>query len=262
MAANPSHDGVRRRLRDALDVELSLSAALAATARALDRAGESAEIEYLRAAVRDHVAVLGALGLEPGGPSPDISVATEIGGPPTRAILSAQQGFVAATQAYAVLFVTARVLCEPEVCDLAEQHLTHHVEALRVLARMLPGTIARELNADGLFCRCVCPSCGIGACLCVRSSIAVMAEAWGWSGLPVGEGVDLRSPPRPGSQLAAAGIHEGDRIVSVDGTQVHSNPELQAALRNHQIGEMAQLWIRSSTGEHRAVTIRHVSDWP
>lgn len=262
MTADSSHDLVRGRLRDALDIELGVAAALAGAARTLDQVGPSVEVERLHAAVRSHVADLVALGLEPGGPSPDRLVSTGIGDPPTRAILSVQEGFVAATQAYAILFATARILCEPEVCDLAERHLTDHVEALRVLVRMLPGALARELNADGLFCRCVCPSCGIGACLCVRSSIAVVAEAWGWPGLPIGDGVELRSPPRPGSQLATAGIHEGDRIVSVDGTQVRSNQELQAALRKHQLGEMAQLRIRSSTGESRAVGISHVSDWP
>lgn len=89
-----------------------------------------------------------------------------------------------------------------------------------------------------------------------------MAEAWGWPGLALDEGVELRSPPRPGSQLAAAGIHEGDRILSVDGTQVHSNGDLQAALRAHEIGEIANLRISGSAGEHHAVAISHVSDWP
>ena len=262
MTADSSHDLVRGRLRDALDVELGVAAALAGAARALDQVGPSGEVDQLRTAVRDHVAVLAALGLAPGGPSADRLVSTEIGGSPTRAIQSVQEGYVAATQVYAILFATARILCEPEVCDLAERHLTDHVEGLRVLGRMLPGALARELNADGLFCRCVCPACGIGACGCVRASIVAVAEAWGWPGLPIGDGIELRSPPRPGSQLAAAGIHEGDWIVSVDGTQVRSNQELQAALRSHQIGEMAQLRIRSSTGEQRAVAISHVSDWP
>ncbi len=262
MTADPTQAVVHRRLADALDIELGLAAALAGAARTLGQAGATAEVEQLRTAVRDHVAVLAALGLDPGGPSADKIVSTEAGGPTSSAILTVNEGYVAATQAYAILFTTARILCEPELCDLAERHMTDHVEGLRVLGRMLPGALARELNADGLFCRCVCPSCGIGACLCIRSSIAVMAEAWGWPGLPISDGVELRSPPRPGSQLAAAGIHEGDRIVSVDGTQVRSNQELQAALRSHQIGEMAQLRIMSSTGEHRAVAISHVSDWP
>lgn len=261
MTANPSHSLVRQRLRDALAIELEAAAALAGAAHVFEQTAESLEIERLRASVRDHVAVLAGLGLEPGVP-PDTIVATGIGDPPTRAISSVHESVAAATQAYAILFTTARVLCEPEVCELADQHLTDHVEALKVLAGMLPGTLARGLNAEGIFCRCVCPSCGIGACLCVRSSIAVVAEAWGWAGLAIDDGVELRSPPRPGSQLAAAGIHEGDCILSVDGALVHSNPELQAALRHHQLGEVAQLVVRTPAGEHRSIAISHVSDWP
>lgn len=262
MTAIPSHSLVRGRLGDALDVEVGVAAALAGAARALEQAGPPGEVEQLGAAVRHHVAALAALGLHPDGPSPDVGMPVDVEGSSARAILSVQREFVAATQTYAILFATARILCEPEVCDLADRHLTDYVEALRILERMLPGAIARELNADGLFCRCVCPSCGIGACLCVRSSIATMAEAWGWPGLALDEGVELRSPPRPGSQLAAAGIHEGDRILSVDGTQVHSNGDLQAALRAHEIGEIANLRISGSAGEHHAVAISHVSDWP
>lgn len=262
MAADATSVPVHKRLTNALDIELEIAKALASAVRALDQAGARAEVERLRTVVREHVAALAALGLDPGGPSPDTLAATESGGRPEQAISSAQQGFAAATQAYADLYTTARVLCEPEVCDLAMRHLAHHIEGLRVLARMLPGALARELNADGLFCRCICPSCSIGACLCVRNSIAIVADAWGWPGLPIGDGVELRSPPRPGSQLAAAGIQEGDRIVSVDGTQVRSNEELQAALRKHQIGETAQLWIQRSTGELGTVAISHISDWP
>jgi hypothetical protein len=262
MTATPSHGRVLERIRDVLANEFRVAAALDGAARAFEQSSDSVEIERLRASVGDHIAVLAAWGGGLDSPSMDTLVAAEAGRPPTRAISSVHERVAATTQAYAILHATARILCEPEVCDLAERHLTDHVEALRVLVRMLPGALARELNTDGLFCRCVCPSCGIGACLCVRSSIAMAAEAWGWPGLPIGDGVELRSPPRPGSQVAAAGISEGDRIMSVDGTQVRSNQELQAALRHRQLGEMAELRIRSSTGESRAVWISHVSDWP
>jgi membrane-associated protease RseP (regulator of RpoE activity) len=192
----------------------------------------------------------------------DAPGATASASPPAQAISSAERQFAAAAQAYAELYTTARVLYEPEVCDLAERHLAHHIEGLRVLGRLLPGVLARELNAGGLFCRCICPACGIGACLCVRNSIATVADAWGWPGLPIGDGVELRSPPRPGSQLAGAGIHEGDRIVTVDGIQVRSNADLQAALRKHDLGETADLSIQRSTGEFAKVPVKHVSDRP
>ena len=262
MAREATPAPANERLADVTVVEVGLAVALARAARALDQAGALAEVEQLQTVVREHVAALAALGLHPGGHSMDALADTESGGSPARALSSAAAEFARATQAYADLYTAARVLCEPEVCDLARRHIAHHIEGLRVLARLLPGALARELNAEGLFCRCICPSCGIGACLCVRTSIAMVADAWGWPGLPVGDGVELRSPPRPGSQLAAAGIHEGDRILSVDGAQVRSNDELQGALRRHQLGETAQLLMERSTGEHIEVAISHVSDWP
>ena len=261
MASEATPAPVNERLANVTVVEVGLAEALARAARALDQADALAEVEQLQTVVREHVAALAALGLDPGGPM-DALADTETGSRPAHAISSASREFARATQAYADLYTVARVLCEPEVCDLARRHITHHIAGLRVLARLLPGALARELNAEGLFCRCICPSCGIGACLCVRTSVAMVADAWGWPGLPIGDGVELRSPPRPGSQLAAAGIREGDRILSVDGAQVRSNDELQAALRRRQLGETAQFLLERSTGEHIEVAISHVSDWP
>lgn len=262
MATHASPGPVHERLANAIAIELGIAEALASVARALDQADGIAEVERMRIVVREHVSALAALGLDPGGHPLDAPVATESGSRPPQAISSAEQAFAAATQAYADLYTTARVLYEPEVCDLAERHLAHHIDGLQVMAGLLPAALARELNADGLFCRCICPSCSIGACLCVRNSIATVADAWGWPGLPMGDGVELRSPPRPGSQLAAAGIHERDRVLSVDGAVVRSNAELQAALRKHPLGETAQLSVQRSTGELVEVPIRHVGDFP
>jgi hypothetical protein len=262
MATDASPGPVHERLANAIAIELGIAEALASVARAFDQADGLAEVERLRIVVREHVSALAARGLDPGGHSLDTPVATESGSRPTQAISSAERGFAAATQAYAELYTTARVLYEPEVCDLAERYLAHHIDGLQVMAGLLPGALARELNADGLFCRCICPSCSIGACLCVRNSIATVADAWGWLGLPMADGVELRSPPRPGSQLAAAGIHERDRLLAVDGALVRSNAELQAALRTHPLGETARLSVQRSTGELVEVPVRHVSDFP
>ena len=259
MAKDAFPGPVHERLANAIAIEVAIAEALASVARALDQADAIAEVERMRRVVREHVAAVAALGLDPGGHSLD---ATESGNRPSQAISSAEQGFAAATHAYAELYTTARVLYEPEVCDLAERHLAHHIDGLQVMAGLLPGALARELNADGLFCRCICPSCSIGACLCVRNSIATVADAWRWPGLPTGDAVELRSPPRPGSQLAAAGIHERDRVLSVDGTQVRSNAELQAALRKHALGETAQLSVQRSSGELLDVPVKHVGDLP
>lgn len=262
MATDASPGPVHERLANAIAFELGIAEALASVARALDQADGMAEVERLRIVVREHVAALAALGLDPGGLTVDTPAEAEKRGSPRQAISAAQREIAAATHAYADLYTTARVLYEPEVCDLAERHLSHHIDGLQVMAGLLPGALARELNADRLFCRCICPSCSIGACLCTRNSIATVADAWGWPGLPMADGVELRSPPRPGSQLAAAGIHERDRVLSVDGALVRSNAELQAALRTHPLGETAQLSVQRSTGELVEVPVRHVSDFP
>jgi len=68
----------------------------------------------------------------------------------------------------------------------------------------------------------------------------------------------LRSPPRPGSQLAAAGIEKRDSVVSVDGVVIHSLVEQQAALRRHPFGETAHLSIKRSTGEIVDVEVERV----
>lgn len=123
MAANATSAPVHKRLANALDIELGIAEALASAARALDQAGAMAEVERLRTVVREHVAALAAVGLDPGGPSPDALAATESGGRPTQAISSAQQGFAATTQAYADLYTTARASASPSCvtlpCDIS-----------------------------------------------------------------------------------------------------------------------------------------------
>jgi hypothetical protein len=255
MVSDVSHGPVHERLAVAIAMELAVAEALTGVARALGQTDGIADVGRLQTVVREHVAALAALGLDPGDHATDTSVATDAGRP-TEAVTSAERGFAAATQAYAVLHATARVLYEPDVCDLAERHLAHHIDGLQIMARLLPGAVAADLNADGLFCQCICPSCSLGACLCVRSSIGSVADSWGWPGLAEGDGVELRSPPRPGSQLAAAGVHQHDRVLSVGGAPVRTNEQLQAALRRHSAGETAQLALQRSTGELVEVSVR------
>lgn len=89
MAADATSVPVHKRLTNALDIELEIAKALASAVRALDQAGSRAEVERLRTLVREHVAALAALGLDPGGPSPDTLAATESGGRPEQAMSSA-----------------------------------------------------------------------------------------------------------------------------------------------------------------------------
>jgi hypothetical protein len=257
VASNVLSAPVRERVALALNSERRTAAALARVVGAGDLAEGAADVERLRQMVRDHLAALATLGLDVDDPF-EAADAKESDGPPTVAISAAERAFADVTRAYAELHATARILYEPDLCDLAERHLAEAIGGLQVLAVLNTAAVAHELNADGLYCRCICPSCSIGACGCVRSSIASIADVWGWPGLPGGEGVELRSTPRPGSQLAAAGIEKHDRVVSVDGVVIHSLAEQQAALRRHPFGETAHLSIKRSTGEIIDVEVQRV----
>jgi hypothetical protein len=248
MATNARMAPVSERLADAMAIERGNDEALTKVAQAVDPAEGLAEVEQIRDVVRDHLSAL--VTLSPSvGIAEDGGVSSEPRGPLREAISAAEQGFAAATHAYADLHATARILYEPDLCELAEKHLADAISGLQVLAALKTKALADELNAAGIFCQCRCPSCSIGACGCVRSSTASVADVWGWPDPPIAEGVELRSPPRPGSQLAAADIHVRDRVLSIDGVLVHSIPEMQGALRKHPFGETAQLSVQRFTGE-------------
>lgn len=85
-----------------------------------------------------------------------------------------------------------------------------------------------ELVSGGLTCCCICPTCGIGACGCTRNSIDTIRGHWAQPELEPSEGLELRVPPRPGSQLAEGGLERGDRIIAVDGELVHRTPRSSA----------------------------------
>jgi S1-C subfamily serine protease len=105
--------------------------------------------------------------------------------------------------------------------------------------------------------------CGLGACGCIWASLHNIDVAWGGVGLadPDERGIQLRSPPRAGSQLAAAGVQQWDRVVAVDDQAVRAPAELQTALRRHAIGEEVRLRIEHD-GDSREVVVRHASDLP
>jgi membrane-associated protease RseP (regulator of RpoE activity) len=132
---------------------------------------------------------------------------------------------------------------------------------LAALNDLLAPAVHGELLSVGLTCRCVCPTCGIGACGCTRNSIDKIRGYWGQPELEPGEGLVLRMPPRPGSKLAEAGLERGDRIISVDGQLVHTNAEIQRALRGHPIGESMPMEVVRS-GESKEITLARVSDLP
>jgi membrane-associated protease RseP (regulator of RpoE activity) len=166
-----------------------------------------------------------------------------------------------AVVAYGALYASARLLYENDVCDLADAHAAEWAVELAALNDLLAPAVHAELLSGGLTCRCVCPTCGIGACGCTRNSIDTIRGYWGQPELEPSDGLVLRVPPRPGSQLAEAGLERGDRIIAVDGQLVHINAEIQRALRGHPIGESMTMQVIRA-GEPREIRVARVSDLP
>lgn len=169
---------------------------------------------------------------------------------------SAAAGLAAA---YSALYATARLLFEGSVCEIANRHASEWIAELGNASEALTVAAIGDLVADGETCHCICPACGIGACLCMRNSIETVRTQWGRPGFEASEGIELRIPPRPHSQLADAGLRQGDRIVAIDGEVVHDNRELQQALRRGDIGQPRHASVMRG-GSDAQISVARVSD--
>lgn len=69
---------------------------------------------------------------------------------------------------------------------------------------------------------------------------------FGWE--PPGEGGVRLIITHPGSTWGRAGLHSGDRLMSVDGTPVATWPELRARLQRLRIGDTIRIEVRRPTG--------------
>jgi hypothetical protein len=171
-----------------------------------------------------------------------------------------QIGQVALAAAFAceAAYQTARLSGDGDTCDLVEARLGQYAATLFDTRRVLPHVVARDLRRTGLTCACRCPACSIGLCGCIRATSAATEEAWGAEEPVSTEGLVLLGPPRPGSQLAEAGLDEGDRVLAVDGDPVGRNADAQAALRRHDVGDQIRLDVQRRDGERLNVTVTRV----
>lgn len=54
---------------------------------------------------------------------------------------------------YVMLYTTGRALDDGEVADLARRHLEHHAHCVMSVHNLIPATVIRELESDGLTAR-------------------------------------------------------------------------------------------------------------
>ncbi len=181
---------------------------------------------------------------------------------------------------YSILHVVAHRQCDSgwaieqgSTADLAEEHLNEYARVLEVLEVLSSDVAVWELSRDGLECRCVCPSCGLGICLCGTHGTATVIEAMRPPIAPAREpseaGLTVLSPPRSGSVALRAGLERGDAIVSIDDQAVGQSSDLSAtiteyqkAIRRHGSGEEVHLRVRRRSGAVEDVRVARVQDEP
>ena len=246
-----------RRVMELLALESDLEAALGPQAKAMHAYPEAAAaVERFHAMTKGHRDALRSY-LESRGeaadPTPSM-VRVFVGDGPHPQVVSDilrndYTAFTYAAISYAMLVELALRLYDPALRQLAPTHLNGYAEAAQTINQLIISTVADELAAVGLECRCVCPMCSMGACGCVSLGNATLSAAWR-EAAPAGEaapGFPLQ-PPRSGSPLALAEVRGGDRLLEVDGERVDSIGEIQAAIRKHPIGDDVHLLLqRGST---------------
>lgn len=249
--------GVEQAIADALEKQQNVAHANANVAPALERSRQTA--------VAQARALASYLGDAAAAAAPDRVVAalTNASGTLTAALRADYAAFNYAAIGYASLFETALRLYDPALRELAPMHLRAYAEAAQTLNQLIASATAHELVQEGLECECICPMCSIGACGCVALGTATINKAWTETAPApaAGDGFPLQRP-RPDSQLATAGVQSGDRLLAIDDEPVAKIPEIQAAIRKHELGEEVRLRIRRGAEQPRELRVQHVSDYP
>ena len=178
---------------------------------------------------------------------------------PSDALRQAASFALDAAYTYEAVYLAARLGYDYDTCDLLEAHLADCVAGNAAAWRAFPHAVARELADVGATCTCRCPMCSLGLCGCIRATLAMTELGWTGHEPEPARGLLLESPPRPGSQLAEAGLRPGDRILAVDGDEMGNNADVQAALRRREVGQDARLAVERPTGERIEITVRRVA---
>ena len=176
---------------------------------------------------------------------------------------AAYAAFNYAAISYSALFEMALRLYDPPLRELAPKHLRDYADAAQTINQLIAGVAARELADVGLECQCICPMCSMGVCGCVSLGTATLNTAWRETA-PSGDAARgfLIQPPKSDSELTAAGVQGGDRLLEVDGQAVTAVGEIQAAIRKHAVGEEVRLLVQRGSEAPREIRVKHVGDYP
>ena len=138
---------------------------------------------------------------------------------------------------------------------LTRQHTQNYIQAIQQISGLLHDVVLWELDQEGLECQCICPSCGVGICLCALAGRSFLRDTWVEAG-PIAddEGVYVQLP-KQNSAATKAGLRRGNVILAVGGKEIESYGDLQRAVRNAEPGEEIRLTVRRDCGGVEEVTI-------
>lgn len=163
---------------------------------------------------------------------------------------------------YAVLHAVAHRFYDSQeegnTADLAEQHLRGYAAAVQEINQLISDVAVWELGGDGHECECLCPSCGLGVCVCSPHGTNTVNQVWRETSPAAPEGGLRVRRPRRDSAAASAGMREDDIIIAVDDQQIGSDLDtqtMQAGVRKHQSGEKIRFRVRCGKGEQREITV-------
>jgi len=165
--------------------------------------------------------------------------------------------------AYAELHVTAHrafdSLREGSTADLAEAHLRECAAAMQELDLLASDVVVHALGEAGGECRCECPACGLGICLCASHGAITVRDAWRTSLPPRPAGGVRVRRPRRGSPADRAGLREGDVVVAIDGAAIADDldaPAVQRAIRARASGDEIRLRVERAGADPIDVSAR------
>lgn len=264
MDGNAGRDGLRQSLESMVALESRLEESLARLSAETKRYLEAPTIigrlhELVtgqRDALQAHVERLGDTDVPPIGSA--ISTAFEAH-PETQ---SGKQEMVATLRAlataftqtalgYAVLHALAHRSYDIATADVSDQHRRSYLQAVQAIHRAVGDVAVQELQESGHACRCECPACGPGICICWH--VHVEPDVTG-AGAPT-QGIVVRAP-RDQSNAERAGLRHGDVILAVDDQEVWSYEDMRDGLGGHQPGEGVKLRVRRGTGEPQELVVR------
>ncbi len=139
---------------------------------------------------------------------------------------------------------------EGNPADIAEEHRRSYDEASQAIYRLIPDVVIWEMGEDGE-CRCPCPACSVGICLCWHAHVDSLLPV-----SPAEEGGVLVRQPKANSAALQAGLLQGDVVLAVDGQQVGTFQELQRGVRNHESPDPVRLQVKRGGGELEVAVTR------